>query len=59
MKKDIEAKKINTEWRGKTVPFESKMDQAATMLVTDQLMEPPMFALKAPRRSAISALQTG
>jgi hypothetical protein len=32
MKKDIEAKKINTEWRGKTVPFESKMDQAATML---------------------------
>ncbi len=27
--------------------------------VTDQLMEPPMFALKAPQRSAISALQTG
>jgi len=27
--------------------------------VTDQLMEPPMFALKAPRQSAISAFQTG
>ena len=27
--------------------------------VTDQLMEPPMFALKAPRQSAISAFRTG
>jgi len=33
--------------------------QVSVIDVTDQLMEPPMFALKAPRRSAISALQTG
>ena len=32
MKKDIEAKSINTKHKGKTVPFESKMEQAAAML---------------------------
>ena len=31
----------------------------ASKRVTDQLMEPPMIALKAPRRGAVSALQTG
>jgi hypothetical protein len=32
MKKDIEAKSINAERKGRFVPFESKMDQAATIL---------------------------
>ncbi len=35
------------------------MDEETAKHVTDQLMEPPMFALKAPRWSAISTLQTG
>ena len=32
MKKDIEAKSINVKQKGKVVPFESKMEQAAMML---------------------------
>ena len=32
MKKDIEAVRINAERKGKVVPFETKMEQAATML---------------------------
>jgi len=35
------------------------MARVDSLNVTDQLMEPPMFALKAPRQSAISAFQTG
>ena len=37
--------------------FETISD-SESQTVTDQLMEPPMFALKAPRRGAISAFQT-
>ncbi len=43
------------------VAFADALDRShpLELRVTDQLMEPPMIALKAPRRSAISALQMG
>ena len=57
--KDLYAQILGIKSPWQVAAVELSVSEGEVTVVTDQLMEPPMFALKAPRRSAISALQTG